>query len=151
MAAAAAAGAAGAVVGDTIGYAVGRRYGTGLLVRMGSRFPKHLGPAQLSLAQKVFDRWGVWAVLFGRFVALLRILAGPLAGTMRMRYAAFLAANATGAVLWAGGTVTAITLLGIVAETWLRRFSWIGLVVAVLAGFLITRWVRHRVEHVTEG
>jgi membrane protein DedA with SNARE-associated domain len=138
--------AAGAVVGDSIGYSVGRRYGTGLLDRLGHRFPKHLGPSHIAVAQRIFDRHGVWAVLFGRFVAILRILAGPLAGTMRMRYPAFLAANATGAVLWAGGTVAAIYLLGLVAETWLKRFSWVGLVVAVVAGVLVSRAVRRRVE-----
>lgn len=142
----AAAATTGAIIGDSIGYTVGRRYGTGLLERLGRRFPRHLGPAHLTVAQRVFDRYGVWAVLFGRFVAILRILAGPLAGTMRMRYPAFLVANATGAVLWAGGTVTAIYWLGIVAETWLKRFSWIGLVVAVVGGLLISRYVRHRVE-----
>ena len=144
----AAAAVAGAVVGDSIGYSIGRRYGTGLLDRLGRRFPRHLGPAHLTVARRIFDRHGVWAVLFGRFVAILRIFAGPLAGTMRMRYPAFLAANATGAVLWAGGTVAAIYLLGIVAEAWLKRFSWIGLVVAVVGGLLVSRYVRNRVERV---
>ncbi|ANY05432.1 DedA family protein [Pseudonocardia sp. HH130630-07] len=138
--------AAGAIVGDSIGYSVGRRYGTRLLDRLGRRFPKHMGPGHIRVARRIFDRHGVWAVLFGRFVAILRILAGPLAGTMKMRYPAFLAANATGAVLWAGGTVAAIYALGIVAETWLKRFSWVGLVVAVVAGLLVSRAVRNRVE-----
>lgn len=142
----AASATAGAIVGDSIGYTVGRRYGTGLLDRLGRRFPKHLGPAHMTVARRIFDRHGVWAVLFGRFVAILRILAGPLAGTMKMHYPKFLAANATGAVLWAGGTVALIYLLGIVAETWLKRFSWIGLIVAVVGGLLVSRYVRHRVE-----
>ncbi|MEQ3553167.1 DedA family protein [Pseudonocardia nematodicida] len=142
----AAAAAAGAAAGDSIGYAVGRRYGTGLLERLGRRFPRHLGPAHLAVGRRVFDRHGVWAVLFGRFVAILRIFAGPLAGAMRMRYPAFLAANVTGAVLWAGGTVTLIYTIGIVAETWLKRFSWIGLVLALVTGFLVSRHVSRRVE-----
>jgi len=137
---------AGAVVGDSIGYSVGRRYGTALLDRLGRRFPRHLGPGHVAVARRVFERHGGWAVLFGRFVALLRILAGPLAGTMRMRYPAFLAANATGAVLWAGGTVAAVQLLGLVAETWLKRFSWVALVVAVVLGLLVSRQVRARLE-----
>ncbi|MEU6697607.1 hypothetical protein [Pseudonocardia sp. NPDC046786] len=94
----------------------------------------------------MFDRHGGWAVLFGRFVALLRILAGPLAGTMRMRYPAFRTANATGAALWAGGTVAAVQLLGLVAEAWLKRFSWVALVVAVVLGLLVSRQVRARLE-----
>ena len=41
-----------------------------MLVRFGRRFPKHFGPAHLARAEKAFERWGVWAVFFGRFVAL---------------------------------------------------------------------------------
>ncbi|MFP5022253.1 DedA family protein [Pseudonocardia phyllosphaerae] len=143
--------AAGAIIGDSIGYSIGRRYGTTLLERLGRRFPKHLGPAHLAVGQKIFDKHGVWAVLFGRFVAILRILAGPLAGAMRMSYPAFLAANATGAILWAGGTTFGIYALGIVAETWLKRFSWVGLVVAVIGGLLVSRMVRNRVERAAQA
>jgi hypothetical protein len=74
-----------------------------LFERLGRRFPKHFGPGHVALAKQLFTRWGVWAVFFGRFVALLRILAGPLAGALRMRYRYFLAANAAGAICWAGG------------------------------------------------
>ncbi|BBG03503.1 MULTISPECIES: DedA family protein [Pseudonocardia] len=142
----AASATAGAIVGDSIGYTLGRRYGLGLLGWLGRRFPRHMGPGHVDMARRVFERHGVWAVLFGRFVAILRILAGPLAGTMRMRYPVFLAANATGAVLWAGGTVAAVQLLGLVAETWLHRFSWVALVIAILVGLVVSRQVRARLE-----
>ena len=69
-----------------------------LFERLGKRFPKHFGPGHVALAKQLFARWGVWAVFFGRFIALLRILAGPLAGALKMRYPHFLAANATGAL-----------------------------------------------------
>src|SRR5581483_10807903 len=78
------AASAGAIAGDSIGYALGHRGGRRLLERMGRRFPKHLGPDHLAHAERTFDRWGVWAVFFGRFVALLRILAGPLAGVLKV-------------------------------------------------------------------
>src|SRR5262245_10206947 len=81
----------GAIIGDTIGYTIGRRFGMSLFERLGKRFPKHFGPGHVALAKQLFARWGVWAVFFGRFVALLRILAGPLAGALRMRYGRFLA------------------------------------------------------------
>jgi membrane protein DedA with SNARE-associated domain len=86
----------------------------------------------------------VWAVFFGRFIALLRILAGPLAGALKMRYPRFLAANATGALCWAGGTTAVVYYLGIAAEKWLSRFSWIALVVAVLLGIGMTLLLRER-------
>ena len=90
----------GAIIGDTIGYSIGHRYGMSLFERLSKRFPKHFGPGHVALAKQLFHRWGVWAVFFGRFIALLRILAGPLAGALKMRYPRFLSANATGALCW---------------------------------------------------
>ena len=83
-------------------------------------------------------------MFFGRFVALLRILAGPLAGALKMRYARFLAANASGAVCWAGGTTAVVYYAGMAAERWLSRFSWIALVVAVVVGVAMTLLLRER-------
>jgi membrane protein DedA with SNARE-associated domain len=144
--------AAGAIVGDSIGYFVGRRGGRTLLVRLGNRFPKHMGPRQLAQAEKIFDRWGAWAVFFGRWIALLRIFAGPLAGAMKMPYARFLAANAAGGATWAFATTFLIYSLGQVAEQWLSRFSWAALVLAVVAGIATTMFLRHRAAklHVEE-
>ena len=73
----------GAIVGDTIGYAIGHRFGMSLFERLGRRFPKHFGPGHVALAKQFFTRWGMWAVFFGRFIALLRIFAGPLAGALQ--------------------------------------------------------------------
>ncbi len=98
----------GAIVGDSIGYAIGRRGGRPLLERFGRRFPKHFGPSHLARAERIFAKWGVWAVFFGRFVALLRILAGPLAGALHVPYRKFLIANAAGGIVWAFGTAFVI-------------------------------------------
>src|SRR5262245_20659981 len=75
------AGSAGAIIGDSIGYAIGYRYGRPLFDWAARKFPKHFQPSHIAYAEQVFTRWGVIAVFFGRFIALLRILAGPLAGT----------------------------------------------------------------------
>ncbi|RCG28467.1 DedA family protein [Streptomyces diacarni] len=125
---------AGAIVGDSIGYAIGRKGGKPLLEWLGRKFPKHFGPAHVATAERSFQRWGMWAVFFGRFIALLRIFAGPLAGVLKMPYWKFLTANVLGGAVWAGGTTAVIYYVGIVAEAWLKRFSWLGLVVAVLIG-----------------
>ncbi|MFF3244021.1 DedA family protein [Streptomyces sp. NPDC002870] len=125
---------AGAIIGDSIGYAIGRRGGRPLLAWLGGKFPKHFGDAQIAMAERSFEKWGMWAVFFGRFVALLRIFAGPLAGVLRMPYWKFLIANVFGGILWAGGTTAVIYSVGVVAEAWLKRFSWLGLVLAVLIG-----------------
>ena len=139
-----AAATTGAIIGDSIGYSIGRRFGMSLFERLGNRFPKHFGPGHVALAKRLFTRWGVWAVFFGRFIALLRILAGPLAGALKMRYLQFLAANASGGLLWAGGTTAVVYYAGLAAERWLSRFSWIALVVAVLVGIGMTLLLRER-------
>jgi membrane protein DedA with SNARE-associated domain len=134
----------GAIVGDSIGYTVGRRGGRALLDRVGRRFPRHFGPERLERAERIFAKWGVWAVFFGRFVALLRILAGPLAGALRVPYRKFLVANATGGVVWAFGTTLVIYYAGRAAERYLHDFSWIALVVAIAFGVGTTLFLRRR-------
>jgi membrane protein DedA with SNARE-associated domain len=124
----------GAVVGDSIGYAIGRKGGRPLLAWLGAKFPRHFGEGHVATAERSFEKWGMWAVFFGRFIALLRIFAGPLAGVLRMPYWKFLTANVLGGVVWAGGTTAVIYYVGVVAESWLKRFSWLGLVAAVLIG-----------------
>jgi membrane protein DedA with SNARE-associated domain len=124
----------GAVVGDSIGYAIGRKGGRPLLAWLGRKFPRHFGEGHIATAERSFEKWGMWAVFFGRFIALLRIFAGPLAGVLHMPYWKFLIANVLGGIAWAGGTTAVIYYVGVVAESWLKRFSYLGLVVAALIG-----------------
>lgn len=134
----------GAVLGDSIGYAIGRRLGLPLFDRLGRRFPRHFGPGHVAYAESLFDRWGSRAVFFGRFIALLRIFAGPLAGALKMRYPRFLLANVSGALCWAGGTTALVYYAGMAAERWLSRFSWIALLVAVVGGGIAAIVLRDR-------
>lgn len=134
----------GAVVGDSIGYAIGRRFGMPLFDRLGRRFPRHFGPGHVALAEKLFNRWGVRAVFFGRFIALLRIFAGPLAGALKMHYPRFLAANVSGAICWAGGTTALVYFAGMAAERWMERFSWVALVIAIVCGLIAAFALRER-------
>jgi membrane protein DedA with SNARE-associated domain len=138
------AAAIGAIIGDSIGYTIGRKGGRPLLARLGRRFPKHLGPPHVARAERVFAKWGVWAVFFGRFIALLRILAGPLAGALKVPYYKFLIANAAGGIVWAFGTVFAIYFVGQAAEEYLKDFSWAALVIAVIAGLASTWYFKRR-------
>ncbi|WP_343599450.1 DedA family protein [Mycobacterium sp.] len=138
----------GAAVGDSIGYSIGRRVGMPLFDWLGRRFPRHFGPGHVALAERLFTRWGAHAVFFGRFIALLRIFAGPLAGALKMPYPRFLAANVTGALCWAGGTTALVYFAGIAAERWLERFSWIALVVAVVGGVGAAVLLRKRTARV---
>jgi membrane protein DedA with SNARE-associated domain len=89
----------GAILGDNVGYLIGREFGYRLLRRYGSSIG--LSPNKIKLGQYLFLRHGSTVVFFGRFVAVLRVLAAVLAGVNRMNWRRFLLANAAGAILWA--------------------------------------------------
>ena len=99
-----AAAAGGAILGDNIGYWVGRRAGWNLILRVGGLLRQ--SPEQLDRL-----RHSGKSVLLGRFVAVLRVVAGPMAGAVGMPYPRFLLCNAAGAVLWAG-TMVSLAWLG---------------------------------------
>lgn len=139
----------GAVIGDSIGYAIGRKGGRPLLAWLANKFPRHFSEGHVATAERSFEKWGMWAVFFGRFIALLRIFAGPLAGVLRMPYWKFLIANVLGGIIWAGGTTAVVYYVGIVAEDWLKRFSYFGLAAAVLVGLASMLMVRRKAQKMT--
>jgi len=94
-----AAAAAGAILGDNLGFLLGREGGYRLLHRYGRYI--HLDERRLKLGHYLFQRHGGKVVFFGRYVAVLRTGAAFLAGTNRMAWDRFLFYNATGGVLWA--------------------------------------------------
>ncbi|HWD06717.1 MAG TPA: DedA family protein [Amycolatopsis sp.] len=142
---------AGAIIGDSIGYLIGRKGGKRLFAWAGRKFPKHFGPQHIANAERMFQKHGMWAVFFGRFVAVLRILAGPLAGSLDMHYPRFLFANALGGIVWAGGTTTLIYYLGVVADQWLKGFQWAGLGAAVVVGIIVTLVLKKRMARSHEA
>src|SRR5215813_13335452 len=93
-----AAAATGAILGDNVGYWLGREFGYPILLRYG-RF-LGLSDERIKLGQYLFMRHGGKVVFFGRFIAVLRVLAAFLAGVNRMEWQSFLVANAAGGVLW---------------------------------------------------
>jgi membrane protein DedA with SNARE-associated domain len=93
-----AAAAIGAILGDNIGFWIGRELGYRLVLRYGRYIG--LGEARVKLGQYLFLRHGGAIVFFGRFVSLLRAFAAFIAGANRMRWLRFLAFNAAGAILW---------------------------------------------------
>ncbi|GAB2743276.1 DedA family protein [Kitasatospora kifunensis] len=135
---------AGAVIGDSIGYSIGRKGGKPLFDKLGRKFPRHFGPDHLATAEQAFHKWGMWAVFFGRFIALLRIFAGPLAGALRMPYWKFLIANVLGGVIWAGGTTFAVYYVGKTVEKYMQGFSYVALALAVVAGAISGLVIKRR-------
>jgi membrane-associated protein len=85
-----------AIVGDSVGYEIGRHFGARVLQsRPLRRRQERLGEAREFLARR-----GGWAVFLGRFVAFFRAVMPALAGTVRMPYRRFLAFNAAGGLIW---------------------------------------------------
>ncbi len=90
---------AGAIVGDNIGFSIGRYGGARLLLRHGHKIGLHEG--RLKIGIWLFRRHGGKVVFWGRFVSILRTYAAFLAGTNQMAWPRFLVFNAAGAVVWA--------------------------------------------------
>ncbi len=101
---------AGAVLGDNIGYWVGRRLGWSFMLRVGQLLRQ--SPEQLENLRASFLRHAGKSVFLGRFVAVLRVLAGPMAGAVGMPYRQFLICNAAGALLWSSTMVGLAWLCG---------------------------------------
>ena len=122
------AAAAGAVLGDNLGFLAGRYGGYRLLRRYG-RYVR-LDEGKLRLGRNLFERHGGKMVFFGRFLPILRVWAAFLAGTNRMGWRRFLVYNAAGGAVWA----TVVGLGGYVFGAGLLRSGGIaGIVFAVAA------------------
>jgi membrane-associated protein len=132
---------AAAIVGDSVGYEVGRILGPRILALdiMASRRPR------VDAAAAFLARRGGVAVFLGRWTAFLRAVIPALAGMARMPYARFLAFNATGGIVWS----VAVVLVGFFAgesfstvEKYVGRVAAIALAVLAVAALLVWR-VRH--------
>ena len=137
--------AVGAVIGDSLGYLIGRKGGRRFLERYGKYL--HLTPEKLARAEDHFARYGAATVFFGRFFALLRVLAGPLAGASRMPYRRFLAANVAGAVTWATTMGALAYFFGKPVVTYLSSvglWALVGLVVLLTLRWALGWWLSRR-------
>ena len=127
----------GAVLGDNIGYWVGRRLGWDLILKVG----RWLGqsPAQLEKLREQFLRHAGKSVLLGRFVAVLRVVAGPMAGAVGMPYPKFFLCTVLGATLW-GITMVSLAWLGgrwIPVERMVKGVVEFGLGALVLVALIV--------------
>jgi membrane protein DedA with SNARE-associated domain len=124
------AAASGAILGDNLGFWVGREGGYRLLRRYGRYI--RLDERKLKLGQYLFLKHGGKVVFFGRFVAVLRAWAAFLAGTNRMRWPEFLLFNALGGILWATLFGLGGYLLGKSINRFTGPFGIVSLVLAVI-------------------
>lgn len=137
----------GAIVGDNLGYFLGRRYGRGLILRYGGKFG--LNDEKFDRAETAFLKNSSWAVFIGRFIVLLRILAGPLAGITRMPWLRFVLFNALGALAWASAITTAAFFFGKAVSGFIESIGIWGLVLLV-GGILLFGMVRHYMDEQAE-
>ncbi len=135
-------------VGGSLGFAVGHYGGRPLLDRYQNTF--RVSPSVLVRGERLFSRFGAFTIFFARFVFGLRVIAGPLAGVLRMPWRTFLLFNFLGAAVWA----VVISSVGYMfGHHWatlmrdLKRFD-----VAVLIAVLLTSifwWWRNRRQNGT--
>ncbi len=141
-----AAAVAGAVIGDSAGYLIGRRWGEGLLHGTIGRLPvvrrrldKHLDSARAYVRRRRGS-----AVFFGRFTAALRVLVPGLAGMSQVEYPVFLAYNVAGGALWGTG----MAVLGYLAGASYKHVEKIvgraglGLLALIVAALVVSRLLR---------
>jgi membrane protein DedA with SNARE-associated domain len=135
-----------AVMGDNIGYAIGRIGGRALVLRWGRYV--FITEERLERAEGFFDRHGAWIVTIARFLEGLRQANGIIAGISRMHWLRFVAFNALGAALWVGTWVTVGYFAGRHITTiydYITRYSYYALIVlAVLAAGYIAGRLRRR-------
>ena len=122
--------AAGAIVGDNLGYLIGRHGGRRLLERPGG-FEKHRRQV-LVTGEPFFEKHGSKAVFFGRWVLGLRVWASWLAGITHMPWRSFVFWNAAGGISWAVTVGLAAYLVGDQIDTIIRDAGLVALVVVLV-------------------
>jgi membrane protein DedA with SNARE-associated domain len=132
--------AAAAIIGDNIGYLIGRRGGRWLLERPGRFHRQRLDV--LASGEPFFEEHGPKAVFFGRFLLGLRVWASWLAGATRMPWRSFVFWNACGGITWATAIGLIAYFVGHSAGNAVEAFGVYGLVAAVLAA--VAFWIAHR-------
>jgi membrane protein DedA with SNARE-associated domain len=134
--------AAAAILGDNIGYLIGRHGGRRLLARPG-RFETQRRRV-LEYGEPFFARHGGKAVFFGRWMAWLRIWSAWLAGINRMRWPSFVFWNAAGGIVWAVSVGLVAYYLGEAGDRAIRTAGLAGGAGVVVSGILVYLALRYR-------
>lgn len=144
----------GAVLGGTIGYWVGRYTGWPFLLRLGDFF--RIPEERLEEIKNQFSQNAAKAVFFGRFVALLRVFAGLMAGIAEMSYGKFFLFNLAGAIVWAFVMVTLAFFVGRIVSleqlvAWVAQFGIVALLLAVAWIVVPLWWESRQVKRSADG
>ena len=134
--------AVAAILGDNVGFAIGRRLGRRLLTAPGPLL--HHRRRVIAIGEPFFDRHGPKAVFLGRWVTGLRITAAWMAGVTRMSWPTFVFWNALGGIAWATSIGLLAYFVGHTAETIVHVAGFGGAGVVVVGGFVL--WLVLRVR-----
>ena len=126
---------AGSVVGDNVGYLIGRSLGRAAVARYGAKIG--LTAARYNAVEEVFAKYGAATVVFARFVNILRQLNGVVAGTLGMNWWRFLLFNGLGAALWVVTWVLGAYYLGEHASSIAGLARHVGVIGGVLAAAVL--------------
>ena len=126
----------GAILGSTVSFWIGDRYGYPILLRYGSYVG--LTETRIKIAQYLFRRQGMMVVFIARFVAVLRSVNGFIAGANRMPFVNFMIANGAGAAAWAMFYGLGAYFLGKGAEKFARPFA---MALAVVGGIVVVSMI----------
>ena len=140
--------AAAAIIGDNLGYWLGRVGGRPLLERWS--VTRRYADRVLPPAERFFARHGGKAVFLGRFVSVLRVTAAWLAGITHMHWWKFFLWNAAGGIIWATAVGLVAYKAGQAAADAINRYGLYAagvIVVALIAAFFGMRWWRRRMEN----
>jgi membrane protein DedA with SNARE-associated domain len=136
-------GIVAATTGDNIGYALGRRGGRPLLDRYRHWF--RIPDKVIARGEHLFARYGPVTILAARFLFGLRVIAGPLAGVLRMEWRRFAIFNFLGATLWVTVIAVAGYLFGRHWATLVHAIKEFDIAIAILAGAVVLwLWWRRR-------
>lgn len=138
-------GICAATIGDNLGFWIGSRGGRPLLERYHHIF--HVPRSTFLSGEKMFERYGPPTVFLARFIFGLRVVAGPLAGVLRMHWKRFAIYNFLGATFWVTSVSTIGYLFGRHWETLMRVFRRLDVAIAAICAVLVfLLWRRYRKE-----
>ena len=138
------AAALGGTFGGTIGFWLGRIFGPKLVENYGSFIG--LTPRRVVLGEYLFTKWGGLIIFFGRFVALLRVLAAILAGMNHFDPMRFFIFNAAGALLWSFIFGCGGYFFGSAIHQIAGPVGWIILIGVIIGGFFVYRYLKNNEE-----
>jgi membrane protein DedA with SNARE-associated domain len=133
--------ATAAILGDNIGFIVGRRFGLPLVLRFGPKIG--LNERRIRIGQALFDRHGAKLIFIARFVAILRLFTPVLAGVNRYSWRSFMIYNAVGGIVWATLYGMGAYLFGDAVQRIAGPLAMAGLGVVFVGLFLSWRVVRN--------